>query len=99
MKPTKQELLEQLAALEEEEKAQQQEDLIEDAEFTEVKEEKEEPKIITMINLGYREDGSVIFTVNGEGNLLAIEGLIKYAEREVGKLWASGTKNNEVEDK
>lgn len=58
---------------------------IQDAEFTEAPQE--DPKVVTMIHLGYREDGSLIFSVEGEANLLAIEGLLKYADREMKKVW------------
>ena len=70
---------------------------IEDAEFTEVPQE--DPKVVTMIHLGYREDGSLIFSVEGEANLLAIEGLLKYADREMKKVWEQKPSDNHVREK
>jgi hypothetical protein len=69
---------------------------IQDAEFTEAPQE--DPKIVTMIHLGYREDGSLIFSVEGEANLLAIEGLLKYADREMKKVWEQRPSDNYVGD-
>jgi hypothetical protein len=70
---------------------------IEDAEFTEAPQE--DPKVVTMIHLGYREDGSLIFSVEGEANLLAIEGLLKYADREMKKVWEQKPSDNHVREK
>lgn len=70
---------------------------IEDAEFTEAPQE--DPKVVTMIHLGYREDGSLIFSVEGEANLLAIEGLLKYADREMKKVWEQKPSDNHVKEK
>lgn len=70
---------------------------IEDAEFTEAPQE--DPKVVTMIHLGYREDGSLIFNVEGEANLLAIEGLLKYADREMKKVWEQKPSDNHVREK
>ena len=69
---------------------------IEDAEFTEVPQE--DPKVVTMIHLGYREDGSLIFSVEGEANLLAIEGLLKYADREMKKVWEQKPSDKNVRE-
>lgn len=69
---------------------------IEDAEFTEAPQE--DPKVVTMIHLGYREDGSLIFSVEGEANLLAIEGLLKYADREMKKVWEQKPSDNHVRE-
>jgi hypothetical protein len=69
---------------------------IQDAEFTEAPQE--DPEIVTMIHLGYREDGSLIFSVEGEANLLAIEGLLKYADREMKKVWEQRPSDNHVGD-
>lgn len=70
---------------------------IEDAEFTEAPQE--DPKVVTMIHLGYREDGSLIFSVEGEANLLAIEGLLKYADREMKKVWEQKPSDNHIREK
>lgn len=70
---------------------------IQDAEFTEAPQE--DPKVVTMIHLGYREDGSLIFSVEGEANLLAIEGLLKYADREMKKVWEQKPSDNHVREK
>jgi hypothetical protein len=70
---------------------------IEDAEFTEAPQD--DPKVVTMIHLGYREDGSLIFSVEGEANLLAIEGLLKYADREMKKVWEQKPSDNHVREK
>jgi hypothetical protein len=70
---------------------------IQDAEFTEAPQE--DPKVVTMIHLGYREDGSLIFSVEGEANLLAIEGLLKYADREMKKVWEQKPSDNHVGEK
>lgn len=70
---------------------------IQDAEFTEAPQE--DPKVVTMIHLGYREDGSLIFSVEGEANLLAIEGLLKYADREMKKVWEQKPSDNYVREK
>lgn len=69
---------------------------IEDAEFTEAPQE--DPKVVTMIHLGYREDGSLIFSVEGEANLLAIEGLLKYADREMKKVWEQKPSDKNVRE-
>lgn len=70
---------------------------IQDAEFTEAPQE--DPEVVTMIHLGYREDGSLIFSVEGEANLLAIEGLLKYADREMKKVWEQKPSDNHVREK
>lgn len=70
---------------------------IQDAEFTEAPQE--DPKVVTMIHLGYREDGSLIFSVEGEANLLAIEGLLKYADREMKKVWEQKPSDNHIREK
>ncbi len=69
---------------------------IQDAEFTEAPQE--DPKVVTMIHLGYREDGSLIFSVEGEANLLAIEGLLKYADREMKKVWEQKPSDKKVRE-
>jgi hypothetical protein len=69
---------------------------IQDAEFTEAPQE--DPKVVTMIHLGYREDGSLIFSVEGEANLLAIEGLLKYADREMKKVWEQKPSDKNVRE-
>lgn len=69
---------------------------IQDAEFTEAPQE--DPKVVTMIHLGYREDGSLIFSVEGEANLLAIEGLLKYADREMKKVWEQNPSDKNVRE-
>jgi len=69
---------------------------IQDAEFTEAPQE--DPEVVTMIHLGYREDGSLIFSVEGEANLLAIEGLLKYADREMKKVWEQKPSDNHVRE-
>jgi hypothetical protein len=70
---------------------------IQDAEFTEAPQE--DPEVVTMIHLGYRKDGSLIFSVEGEANLLAIEGLLKYADREMKKVWEQKPSDNHVGEK
>lgn len=77
------------------------EEMIEDADFTEVPQEEvpeEEPGIVTLIHLGYKEDGSLLFSVEGEANLLAIEGLLKYADREMKRVWEQRSSENPVEE-
>lgn len=69
---------------------------IQDAEFTEAPQE--DPEVVTMIHLGYREDGSLIFSVEGEANLLAIEGLLKYADREMKRVWEQKPSDNHLRE-
>lgn len=63
----------------------------------EVQPETEQPKeeFVTLVKLGYKKDGSLLFSVEGDPNLIAIDGLIKYAEREMAAVW---TKNRQIKE-
>lgn len=58
---------------------------VQDAEFTEV-EEKDAVKCA--ITVGMSEKGDLFFNVDGsDQNLLLMEGLLKYAERHMERVW------------
>lgn len=64
---------------------------IEDAEFTEVEgeEKPEEIRIITLINLGITENNQFIFDIQGESNILIVEGLRRFFNEKMDKEWAT----------
>lgn len=58
-----------------------------EAEFTEV--EEKQPEVKCAVTVGMTTDGDIFFDVKGEDqNLLLMEGLLKYAERHMDRVWA-----------
>lgn len=58
-----------------------------EAEFTEVK---EEVAINTEVRVGMKENGEVYFALSGTAqNLIAADGLLDYAKRELDRVWAN----------
>jgi formylmethanofuran dehydrogenase subunit E len=75
----------------EEEKMKEQQKIV-DAEYTEVPEEAEgsteQPKPKCEVTIGMEQDGGLYFTVRGvEPSLLNIEGLLKFAQLKMRKIW------------
>lgn len=59
-----------------------------EVESTEVEEVEETVAVRTMIQVGMTENGDVFFRPDGsDQSLIALEGLLKYAERHMDKLW------------
>lgn len=57
-----------------------------EAEFTEVEEAK--PEIKCAVTVGMTQAGDIFFNVEGaDQNLLLMEGLLKYAERHMNRVW------------
>jgi uncharacterized iron-regulated protein len=64
-----------------------------EAEFTEVNET--EPKAVKCaLTVGMTEEGNIFFDVNGsDQNLLLMEGLLKYAQRHMDRVWEGRLEN------
>jgi hypothetical protein len=63
-------------------------EVIKSEELDEQAEETEQKPPKCLVQLGYNEDGGLIFEVRGEDtSLLTVEGLLSYAQREMGRYW------------
>ena len=63
-------------------------EVVQEAQYTEVPEQ-QEPAVKCAVTVGMTETGDIFFDVKGsEQTLVLMEGLLKYAERHMDRVWA-----------
>lgn len=49
--------------------------------------EQEGPKVAVAIIMGMQTDGQLFFNVDGQADLLHLEGLVSYARKQLDRMW------------